>query len=623
MSHPTASTDRKLLSRFEPVLRLTDGELFRPSRVDEYVAQAALLAHRPGGTEVIARPGDLTLDRLAELGREHGSDALSLRFVEEPMSAAEMRQWRKQHQPGDFAPTNAAAAAGLIARVVAALMRLSLLIRGRVPGGHTARAHEQTAGGGHSAHYYGRVTRDGGFTALQYWFFYPMNDWRSSFHGVNDHEADWEQITVFVVETPDGPHPAWVAFASHDEKGADLRRRWDDPELEHVGEHPVAHIGAGSHSAACAPGDYLVQVSPDLPAWVTRVRGRLARILPWWDPTASGIGIPFIDYRRGDGIHIGPGQEVTWEGHVIDDDTAWVTGFRGLWGLDTGDPLGGERAPAGPRYERDGTVRGCWRRPVVWAGLDEEAPTLQERERLWRDRPRRLRGERVRAVEELEQARDQLREASLVARTPENASANLLERQTLHKRIRDADSRIAQIDADISALDVTAGPPRAPADPQAHLRQHQLPLHLDQQARSRAVRVWASASAAILFAALGLLMIFGTTSVVAPAIGLVLAMLLVEAAVRRHLVAFVVNLAIAAAVGLALWGLVRLLLDNLRAGIGVLLIVAALLMAAQGLSDAVRRRPSPRDRSPSVPEADSAPASTVSPVPTASTQEVT
>ena len=29
--------------------------------------------------------------------------------------------------------------------------------------------------------------------------FYPMNDWRSTLSGVNDHEADWEQVTVLLV----------------------------------------------------------------------------------------------------------------------------------------------------------------------------------------------------------------------------------------------------------------------------------------------------------------------------------------------------------------------------------------------------------------------------------------
>jgi hypothetical protein len=29
-----------------------------------------------------------------------------------------------------------------------------------------------------------------GYTVLQYWYFYAFNDWRSTYFGVNDHEAD-------------------------------------------------------------------------------------------------------------------------------------------------------------------------------------------------------------------------------------------------------------------------------------------------------------------------------------------------------------------------------------------------------------------------------------------------
>jgi hypothetical protein len=88
-----------------------------------------------------------------------------------------------------------------------------------------------------------------------------------------------------------------------------------------------------------------------------------------------GIGLPFIDYRRGDGPAIGPGTDRTWTPVVIDDETPWVTGYRGLWGYDTRDPFGGEQAPAGPRYERDGTIRPAWDRPAAWAGLDKVPPT--------------------------------------------------------------------------------------------------------------------------------------------------------------------------------------------------------------------------------------------------------
>ena len=42
--------------------------------------------------------------------------------------------------------------------------------------------------------YYGRVVRQGGWTILQYWFFYCYNSWRSGYEGANDHESDWENI---------------------------------------------------------------------------------------------------------------------------------------------------------------------------------------------------------------------------------------------------------------------------------------------------------------------------------------------------------------------------------------------------------------------------------------------
>lgn len=45
-------------------------------------------------------------------------------------------------------------------------------------------------------------------------------------------------------------------------------------------------------------------------------------------------------------------------------------------GHDTRDRLGGERGPAGPRYERDGAVRASWADPVGSAGLAKVAPNM-------------------------------------------------------------------------------------------------------------------------------------------------------------------------------------------------------------------------------------------------------
>ena len=52
--------------------------------------------------------------------------------------------------------------------------------------------------------YHGRVLRQDGWVVLQYWLFYPFNDWRSGFFGANDHEADWEKIFVYLSESDDG-----------------------------------------------------------------------------------------------------------------------------------------------------------------------------------------------------------------------------------------------------------------------------------------------------------------------------------------------------------------------------------------------------------------------------------
>ena len=161
-----------------------------------------------------------------------------------------------------------------------------------------------------------------------------------------------------------------------------------DPALEWRDTHPVVFVGAGSHSGACLPGDYMVTVEPAafrrlLAAW-RRLSGLL---LPWTrDREGTAFGIPFIDYRRGDGLSVGPGEERGWSPVLIDETTPWLRDYRGLWGLETGDPFGGERAPAGPRYERTGSVRRCWFDPVGWAGLDKVSPTPGAELRAVKDR---------------------------------------------------------------------------------------------------------------------------------------------------------------------------------------------------------------------------------------------
>ena len=433
------------------------------------------------------------------------------------------------------------------------------------------------------------MTRDAGYVAIQYWFLYPMNDWRSSFGGVNDHEGDWEQITMFLADAEDGPVPAWVAFSSHDEVGADLRRRWDDPDLAKVGDHPVVYVGAGSHSGAYLPGEYLVSIAPNLPGFLERLRRSLARILPWADPDGQ-IGIPFIDYRRGDGLSIGPGGDHGWQASLIDESTDWVVDYAGLWGLDTHDPLGGERAPAGPRYERDGRVRTSWAQPVAWADLDRVPPTPNACDALWAQRADAV-TEQLRGIEsELAVARTRLRSATVAAGSPDPASRPpTTELERASARMRDLRTRQAQLAEQAMALqraEVCVPPTPGVHD---HLSHRALPMVVGESS-GWALRAWSSASTLLLFLAAGLVLLDGSSALLVPLLGLILVMLLVEAILRRRMLNLLVRLAIALAVGAGLLLVADIVLGHLRQTLGVLLLVGAGILTIQSLGDAGRRR---------------------------------
>lgn len=369
-----------LLRAYEPIARFTRGELFFPTAVRPYVAYCSLWKGEDDGeSRCIVPAGELTPERLCAEAIGHRDGPLSLRFVSAPLTRAEYRRWRQEPRErlvGAMRFTTT----GMVGRIVEAGFRASLLLRGTVATGLAAAAEiayrEQLESDRFT--YYGRVVREGGYVCLQYWFYYAMNDWRSTFGGVNDHEADWEMVTVYLAEREGAPpHPAWVAFSSHDHHGDDLRRRWDDPQLHREGDHPVLFPGAGSHSGAFVAGDYVISVNPPQLHKAIAIVRRLQRLLaPWRDETrpAPGLGIPFVDYARGDGKAVGPGQREGWEAIVIDDATPWVRDYRGLWGLDTEDHFGGERAPSGPRYERDGSVRAAWSNPLGWAGCTRCRP---------------------------------------------------------------------------------------------------------------------------------------------------------------------------------------------------------------------------------------------------------
>lgn len=575
-----------LVRRFEPVIRYVRGELFLPMSVDDYIAQSRLVARGDGPAQVLAERGSLTPDRLAELGVTQAGRSLSLEHVAAPLGRREYRSWRRRPERERFRASSRFAAVGLLSRLIDIALRLTLLLRGRVPGGFAAAAHAAYLDSAHHAepHYYAHVTRDGGYTILQYWYFYAMNDFRSTFGGVNDHEGDWEQVTVYLV--PDDSmelRPAWVAYSSHDEVGADLRRRWDDPDLSRVGEHPVVFAGAGSHSGAYLQGEYVIGHAVPLPDWLARML-RIVRT----DGSRGLLDIPYIDYKRGDGLTIGAGGERTWTPVLVDESTPWLREYAGLWGLDTADPFGGERAPAGPRFDRDGSIRQSWGQPLAWAGLDMVAPTRREAHARIVEVRDRLGRQLAESQQRLGRRRDVLRgahAAELALGVPSNHPREQVVR--LASDVAGLRREVAELQVLLDGAERSLVAPAPATPPHAHLTHRAVPMGQDQLVQGRLLRVWTAGSASIGLLVLGVLMLSGLASLQS-ILWLAGAMILVEAVLRRRLVPLIVG---AVVVGLAIfgvWGVASIVLGHLEQGVGALLVIGALYMALSTVREASR-----------------------------------
>jgi hypothetical protein len=556
-----------LLRRFEPVVAYTAGEMFFPMAVEGYIRRCSLWRRgEDGPSEQVVPAGLLDMNALIHLAGEEKSSRLSLRFVDRPLNAAEYRDWAKTRPR--FAARGRLARVGLAARFINAFFYLSLLLRGRVPGGTTGAAERQYEAirAEHPGFaYHGRVVQLEGYTVLNYQFFHAMNDWRSSFFGVNDHEADWEQIFVYLVEDGEDLRPAWVAYASHDFEGDDLRRRWDDPELTKTGEHPVVYSGAGSHSSYFAPGDYLVSVDLKVLRPLTRVTDLLSRfwrdVLGQGDPeglakgVASLVSVPFVDYARGDGVVVGPAQAAEWTPVLIDEDVPWVGGYKGLWGLDTHDPFAGELAPAGPMFNRNGSVRETWFDPTGWAGLSKE-PLPGESEAVARARMAEVRNEIVEIDRDTVLLEQELPKLRVEVQALAGYGAEEMIRKLRQAELSGLEKKLSALKAKREELAVSfnacsryrrrleAGETEAP---QAHIRHRVEPASAEYFRSSRLAELWAAASTGLLLIVAVALVVAGVHELSAVVI-VVAGAVLVDSILQGTVVRFLLNLTITLAV---------------------------------------------------------------------------
>ena len=255
--------ERALLQRFAPVVLLAPGERALPANVDWFLQRAGL------DVEPAPRP---RMTQASLLGFDW--DALVRRFGRE---VARLRP-HLDARPGSSDP------------------------RDWVAYGHVYRG------------------QDGGIL-LQYWFFYPFND----FHLLFDHEGDWEHLTV---RLDDALRPLGAWYARHDRAAPGRWFGWG--ELEREGEHPVALSARGSHASYAGPDDvrfYDRACPPRDPAEAVR---RGCTVWRTWSAATGGV------------IDTGPrdrprrhAQFVSWPGQ-------W--GTLGWFGRDSG-------GPSGPAYQ--------------------------------------------------------------------------------------------------------------------------------------------------------------------------------------------------------------------------------------------------------------------------------
>ncbi|MDQ3834842.1 MAG: hypothetical protein M3315_14720 [Actinomycetota bacterium] len=590
--HIEAEAATALLRRFEPVMRFTRGERFYPMDVEPYVRSCSLWVQHPDEAAVCLVPhGELTLEALAQQPQDEVGATHFLRFTD-PQSFRELysRRARRKHaserrkEPENVfrAGRGRLARVGYFSRVADALYSLALLARGRVPGEASSASsirYQHIMSEREQYRYHGRVLRQDGWIVLQYWFFYAFNDWRSGFYGANDHEGDWEKIIVYLSESETGEvRPEWVGYAAHDYKGDDLRRRWDDPELEKVGEHPIVYVGAGTHASYYSQGEYLTELELRLPGPIGKARDVFRS---FWRRTLrqyAGDGtrleqngfknlflIPFVDYARGDGVVIGPGQHKEWEPPRLLDpsSSAWVSGYRGLWGFYARDPFEGEDAPAGPMYNHDKSVRREWYDPVGWAGLDK-VPTQTEALRTILEQRSNVATRCAVLRTEIEEKSDQLKrlgvEVAAMRGQPHLVAPYEAKKVQLDELSQEVEQLRAQLvnDETVSeslegyAAQLQAGE-REPA--RAHISRALHPVSDDEGRTGRVAEVWAAVSVGLMLLALVWIIMFQRQAIDSALVASIALFAFLEASFR---------------------GRVANLLSSVNVGVGVL---AALIIA--------------------------------------------
>ena len=155
--------------------------------------------------------------------------------------------------------------------------------------------------------------KDGGIN-LQYWFFFPFNDWMV----FGRHQGDWEHIGIVLVQNQ---QPVSAVYSQH---GHPQFWNWED--LTKLGLHPVVYTAKGSHASykGASGGD-----CEGADAWWGPIIEHCSDSGVWWS-TWGGYG-PLVNV----GERTRPRNGATW------------ISYTGLWGK-IGSKLNLQASKSGP-----------------------------------------------------------------------------------------------------------------------------------------------------------------------------------------------------------------------------------------------------------------------------------
>ena len=185
---------------------------------------------------------------------------------------------------------------------------------------------------------YVHIFEEGGQVVIQYYYFYPFNDFQ------NDHEGDWPHVNVRVTSyDPEAADLVGIDYKFHG-KGMNytsIGERIFDPRIDFApaeGEtHPVIYVGVGSHGSFPTGGNYTSAAEFTVDEDLTRSGIILSTNVEDTNPdVAQSYDLILLPNPDPDQPNKGLAPEMSW------------LGTGALWGTAFVPSQGNNKAAAGP-----------------------------------------------------------------------------------------------------------------------------------------------------------------------------------------------------------------------------------------------------------------------------------